>query len=102
MASLWLLNFAARQRWSQRAKRTERPPHRGGARTPCRPPSSPPAPSAKGAATSGAAPQLRERDSPDNVQQTPPPLAAEESGRRCRDPNPQSPALPNGGEARRI
>ena len=57
-----------------------------------------------------SAPQLRDRDSPDNVQQTPPPpvppiellppaaATAEDPARRAA---PRDPASPNGGEARR-
>ena len=58
-----------------------------------------------------SAPQLRDRDSPDNVQQTPPPphvppiellppaaATAEDPTRRAA---PRDPASPNGGEARR-
>ena len=59
-----------------------------------------------------SAPQLRDRDSPDNVQQTPPPPhvppiellppAAATAGNRANpDTRPRDPASPNGGEARR-
>ena len=59
-----------------------------------------------------SAPQLRDRDSPDNVQQTPPPPhvppiellppAAATAGNPANpDTRPRDPASPNGGEARR-
>ena len=57
-----------------------------------------------------SAPQLRDRDSPDNVQQTPPPPhvppieplpPAAVPGNPARAPASRDPASPNGGEARR-
>ena len=56
-----------------------------------------------------SAPQLRDRDSPDNVQQTPPPPVppiqelppAAVPGNPARPAAPRDPASPNGGEARR-
>ncbi len=50
-----------------------------------------------------SAPQLRDRDSPDNVQQTPPPVPPIQELPPAAVPgNPaRAPASPNGGEARR-
>ena len=58
-----------------------------------------------------SAPQLRDRDSPDNVQQTPPPPhvppieplppAASSNGNPANPETRRDPASPNGGEARR-
>ncbi len=47
-----------------------------------------------------SAPQLRDRDSPDNVQQTPPPVPPIQELPPAADA-PRPPASPNGGEARR-
>ena len=78
------------------------------------PPSSPPksaeTPKTSELPRAKSAPQLRDRDSPDNVQQTPPPPhvppieplpPATVPGNPARPAAPRDPASPNGGEARR-
>ena len=74
------------------------------------PPTSPAKASAPAEMTRAkSAPQLRDRDSPDNVQQTPPPVppiqelppAAATAEDPARPAAPRDPASPNGGEARR-
>ena len=76
------------------------------------PPTSPPksAETPKELPRAKSAPQLRDRDSPDNVQQTPPPPhvppieplpPAAVPGNPARPAAPRDPASPNGGEARR-
>ena len=66
------------------------------------PPTSPPksAETPKELPRAKSAPQLRDRDSPDNVQQTPPPVPPIQELPPAADA-PRPPASPNGGEARR-